>query len=100
MITLEDFHYESRRIYHDPERCSNAENSWRIALMAMLLKEFTDANIDKVTRMCLIHGFGEAFTGDILTFVKKDNDRDVEEDLFLGWVKTFPEKVGTHGWHC
>ena len=85
-----------RHCYTEGDRKESvAEHSWRIALMAMLLKEeeeFADTDIDKVIRMCLIHDLGEAFTGDIPTFVKKDNDRDVEEDLFLGWVNTFPEK--------
>ena len=72
---------------------SVGEHSWRVSLMAYWVKdEFPEADIDRVIRMCLIHDLGEAFTGDIPTFVKKDNDRDVEEDLFLGWVNTFPEK--------
>ena len=52
-------------------RESVAEHSWRISLMAMLLtKEFPEADMDKVIRMCLIHDMGEAFTGDIPTFEK------------------------------
>ena len=40
-------------------RESVAEHSWRIALMAMLLKpEFPDADMDRVIRMCLIHDLG------------------------------------------
>ena len=47
-------------------RESVAEHSWRLALMAMLLEdEFSDVNISKVIKMCLIHDLGEAFTGDI-----------------------------------
>ena len=48
---------------------SVAEHSWRISLMAMLLRhEFPEVNIDKVVDMCLIHDLGECFTGDIPTF--------------------------------
>ena len=58
-------------------RESVAEHSWRIALMAMLLKsEFPELDIDKVTRMCLIHDLGECFTGDIPTFLKTDADTE------------------------
>ncbi|SFT64756.1 HD domain-containing protein [Lachnospiraceae bacterium XBD2001] len=50
---------------------SVAEHSWRISLMAFLLRhEFPDVDINKVVDMCLIHDLGECFTGDIPTFIK------------------------------
>ena len=71
---------------------SVAEHSWRIALMAMLLKsEFPDADMDRVIRMCLIHDLGEAFTGDIPTFEKTQADVQREDVLFDAWVQTLPE---------
>lgn len=71
---------------------SVAEHSWRTALMAMLLTdEFPGVNMDKVIRMCLIHDLGEAFTGDIPTFLKTDADTATEDDLYLRWVATMPE---------
>ena len=37
--------------------------------MAMLCRdEYPDVDIDKVIKMCLIHDFGEAITGDIPAF--------------------------------
>ena len=39
---------------------SVAEHSWRVALMALLLRsEFHSVDIDKVVAMCLIHDMGE-----------------------------------------
>ena len=71
---------------------SVAEHSWRVSLMAFLLKEeFPDADMDKVVSMCLIHDLGECFTGDIPTFVKKSADAKVEDELFMQWVESFPE---------
>ena len=75
-------------------RESVAEHSWRLALMAMLLgsePEFAGCDVDRVIRMCLIHDLGEAFTGDIPTFVKTQAEDAREEDLFTAWVDGFPE---------
>ena len=73
---------------------SVAEHSWRIALMAMLLRpEFPHADMDKVIRMCLIHDLGEAFTGDIPTFDKTEADTRREDALFDQWVQTLPEET-------
>ena len=69
----------AERLKDTPRHCytsggrreSVAEHSWRIALMAYLVRdEFPDADMDKVILMCLIHDLGEAFTGDIPTFLK------------------------------
>lgn len=74
---------------------SVAEHSWRVSLMAMLLKnEFPDADMDRVVRMCLIHDLGECFTGDIPTFVKTDADRVTEDSLLERWVSSLPQEVG------
>ena len=77
-------------------RESVAEHSWRIALMAMLLKsEFPELDIDKVTRMCLIHDLGECFTGDIPTFLKTKTDEQTEDRLLEAWVQSLPEPVSS-----
>ena len=73
---------------------SVAEHSWRLALMAMLLTgEFPELDLNRVIRMCLIHDQGEAFTGDIPTFVKTDADSRREDDLFDRWIQTLPADV-------
>ena len=75
---------------------SVAEHSWRVALMAFLLKdEFPEADMDKVVKMCLIHDLGECFTGDIPTFVKTAGDRAVEDSLLVRWVASLPPEVST-----
>ena len=61
---------------------SVAEHSWRIALMALWLRdEFPQADMGKVIRMCLIHDLGECFTGDIPAFDKTAADEVKEETL-------------------
>lgn len=76
-------------------RESVAEHSWRIALMAMLLREeFPDVNTDRVVRMCLIHDLGEAFTGDVPSFNKTAEDEKNEADAYAAWVGAMPPEVG------
>jgi len=73
---------------------SVAEHSWRIALMAYLLRdEFPEVDMDKVMHMCLIHDLGEAFTGDIPTFEKTKADEEKEDALLAQWVDSLPEPV-------
>ena len=75
---------------------SVAEHSWRISLMAFLIRhEFPDANIDKVVDMCLIHDLGECFTGDIPTFLKTDSNRKTEDDLLYLWLENLPTDIST-----
>ena len=75
-------------------RESVAEHSWRIALMAMLLREeFPALDMDRVVDMCLIHDLGECFTGDIPTFRKTDADRKTEDELLADWVESLPQDL-------
>ena len=92
----------AERLKDTPRHCTTtnrrtesvAEHSWRISLMAFLLRqEFKELDIDKVVDMCLIHDLGECFTGDIPTFIKTDSDRKVEDSLLNQWVKSLPKEL-------
>ena len=94
----------AERLKDTPRHCytsggrreSVAEHSWRITLMAYLVKdEFPEADMDKVIRMCIIHDLGECFTGDIPTFRKTQADEDTEERLLYQWVDSLPEPYCT-----
>jgi putative hydrolase of HD superfamily len=71
---------------------SVAEHSWRLALMAFLVKdEFPDINIDKVIRMCIFHDIGEAVTGDIPAFEKTQQHEEVESNVVSKILEDLPE---------
>lgn len=72
-------------------RESVAEHSWRMALMALFMKdEFPELDMDRVIRMCLIHDLGECFTGDIPTFLKTKADTEKEDSALAAWVDSLP----------
>ena len=73
-------------------RESVAEHSWRLTLMAYLVSdEFTEVNLEKLLKMCLIHDLGEAFTGDIPAFEKTEKNKMREAELLNEWVESLPE---------
>ena len=73
---------------------SVADHSWQLAVMALLVAdEFPDADINKVVKMCLIHDFGEAITGDIPSFYKTQQDKDTEDAAILGLLQHLPSGI-------
>ena len=97
-----DILHVAERLKDTPRHCTTsrrrtesvAEHSWRVSLMAFLLRdEFPELDMDKVVRMCLIHDLGECFTGDIPTFLKTDKDRETEDSLLGRWVRSLPDGV-------
>ena len=70
---------------------SVAEHSWRLILLAYFVSdEFKDIDLEKLMKMCLIHDLGEAFTGDIPSFLKNDDDEERENRLLAEWVSSLP----------
>lgn len=73
---------------------SVAEHSWRLAVMAMLCAdEYPDLDMNKVIKMCLIHDFGEALTGDIPAFLKTDENEKDEEIAVENLLALLPENT-------
>lgn len=71
-----------------------AGHSWRVALMAYLMKdELGEIDIDRVIRMCLVHDIGEAVTGDIPTFLKNEEHENVEKRAIDSLLKTLPKPL-------
>ena len=100
-----DILHIAERLKDTPRHCTTskrriesvAEHSWRAALMALLLRDsFPEADIDRLTAMCLVHDLGECFTGDIPTFSKTDADRQKEDALFRAWLADMPEGTSAY----
>ena len=74
---------------------SVAEHSWRLAAMALLLKnELPEVDMDKVLRMCLLHDIGEAVTGDIPSFEKTAENEEAERRAIAGLLAPLPGGLG------
>lgn len=70
---------------------SVAEHSWRLSVMALLCAdEYPDLDINKVIKMCLIHDFGEAITGDIPSFYKTEDHEAKEAEAIAYLMSLLP----------
>ena len=75
-------------------RESVAEHSWRLAVMALLCAdEYPDLDMQKVLKMCLIHDFGEALTGDIPSFYKTEADESREAEAVARLLAPLPDTM-------
>jgi len=73
---------------------SVAEHCWRLAVMALLVAdEFPGIDIEKVVKMCLIHDFGEALTGDIPSFLKTKRDEEKEDLAIADLLGRLPDST-------
>ncbi len=74
-------------------RESVAEHSWRLAVMAMLCAdEYPELDMNKVIKMCLIHDFGEAITGDVPAFLKTKENENAEEKAIENLLELLPDR--------
>ena len=69
-----------------------AAHSWRLSVLALLIApEFPQIDGNKLLRMCLIHDFGGAITGDIPSFLKTDAHEMTEVNAVQSLLSTLPE---------
>ena len=77
-------------------RESTAEQSWRLAMLLMVLREdFKDLDIDKAIKMSLVHDLGELYDGDISAKLQNDNDNKayMEEKAMRRMLTTLPDGI-------
>jgi len=82
---IDKIKYIQRRtkLFKSDRNENDAEHSWHLAMMAMVLSEHSDAKIDllKVIKMVLIHDIVEIDTGDIFLYDLNKNHDNTEEEL-------------------
>lgn len=71
------------RLFNSDRRENDAEHSWHLALMAIVLAEHSDKPIDllKVLKMLLIHDIVEIDAGDTFFYSSTENHDNREEEL-------------------
>jgi putative hydrolase of HD superfamily len=92
LAVLEKLKCNTRHSYTSNGRQESvADHCWRLAVMAMLLRpEFPGLDHDKLLKLCLIHDWGEALTGDIPVFDKTTKHDAIEQTAILRIVDMLP----------
>lgn len=82
---IDKIKYIQRRtkLFNSDRRENDAEHSWHLAIMAIILSEHSDNNIDlfKVIKMVLIHDIVEIDAGDTFIYDQNKNHDNTEEEL-------------------
>lgn len=75
---------------------NDAEHSWHISMMAMILAEHANEPVDvlKVVKMLLIHDLVEIDAGDVIVYLKTDEDRENEQRAAERIFGLLPEDQG------
>lgn len=70
-------------LFNSNRRENDAEHSWHLAVMAMVLAEHSDKPIDllKVLKMVLIHDIVEIDAGDTFIYSNTKDHNNIEEEL-------------------
>ena len=75
----------------DGTRETVAAHTFGLTALCLLLEpEFPQLDMGKVLRMCVIHDFGEAVTGDIPSFEKSEDHEEVERRALAGLTASLP----------
>ncbi len=71
------------KLFNSDRNENDAEHSWHLAMMALVLAEHTNQEIDilKVLKMVLIHDIVEIDAGDVFIFDTTKNHTNTQEEL-------------------
>ncbi len=85
------------RLFHADKYENDAEHSWHICMMALVLKEYANEEVDilKVIKMMLIHDLVEIDTGDVIVYSKTKVDVEAEDKAARRIFGLLPSGYGT-----
>jgi len=71
------------RLFDGSRQENDAEHSWTICIMAILLQEYSNTKIDilKVIKMLLIHDVVEIYAGDTFLYSKERDNAYINEEI-------------------
>ena len=71
------------RLFNSDRNENDAEHSWHLAVMALVLTQHANADIDilKVVKMVLIHDIVEIDAGDVFIYDTQKNHSNTDEEL-------------------
>ena len=74
--------YRQTYVLHEDRKENDAEHSWHLAVMAFLLSEYADKEIDtvKVMKMVLLHDIVEIDAGDTYCYDSEGNSTKAERE--------------------
>lgn len=82
---IDKLKYIQRRtkLFNSDRNENDAEHSWHLAMMAIVLSDYSNTNIDllKVIKMVLIHDIVEIDAGDTFIYDQNKNHDNTEEEL-------------------
>jgi putative hydrolase of HD superfamily len=82
---IDKIKYIQRRtkLFNSNRNENDAEHSWHLAMMAIVLREYSNEKIDllKVLKMVLIHDIVEIDAGDTFIYDQNKNHENTEEEL-------------------
>ncbi len=82
---IDKIKYIQRRtkLFNSDRNENDAEHSWHLAMMAIVLSDYSDAKVDllKVVKMVLIHDIVEIDAGDTFIYDQNKNHENTEEEL-------------------
>lgn len=85
IIEIDKLKYIQRKtkLFNSDRNENDAEHSWHLAMMALVLAEHSNNSIDilKVVKMLLIHDIVEIDAGDTFIYDSKKNHTNTEEEL-------------------
>jgi putative hydrolase of HD superfamily len=75
--------YRKTNVIGEDRQEDDAQHSWHISMMAVILAEYTNEEIDllKVIKMLLTHDLVEIYAGDTFCYDKEGNDSKKEREL-------------------